>query len=338
MIGMIMFKIRSRYIIAVCCTVVFCTAIFMGNKWYQNTKTMLIVGDSIGEGAGSSELELKWYKKLVPYMKSQFGINLEITNVSMGGNTSYAGYVRTMNLDDKDSYDYVIVCYGQNDKTEDFSLYYEVLLRTIRKKYPEAILLCILESSQREYTDKIQTIQELCKYYDGHVVDTIEAFNNSGFTYDELCDDGTHPNDRGQKVYFEAVTKILNRYYQEVPSTTIEDIKEINKEVKTFERFQYIPKSKLQKVNNLKYRLKVNELSGRLGIDYITVKGNHNLKIYTGDQKLAEKDFQWDNEFTLRYIEVLKDGFYAKEEIIFEFSSHEILENIEGFIMTSYYK
>ena len=208
-------KCKNTIIIIICLIAIFCTVIIMKNKWCQNTKTMLIVGDSIGEGAGSSDPDLKWYKKLVPYMKEQYGIELEITNVSMGGNTSYAGYVRTMNLNDKDSYDYIIICYGQNDKLEDFSLYYEVLLRTIREKYPEAVMISILESSQREYTEKIQIIQELCNHYDVYIADTIEAFNNSGLPYEVLCDDGTHPNDRGYELYFNTVATVMEQCYDD---------------------------------------------------------------------------------------------------------------------------
>lgn len=54
---------------------------------------ILIVGDSISEGAGVSDTSLKWYKYLVPYVNEMDGKDLRITNVSMGGNTSYAGYV-----------------------------------------------------------------------------------------------------------------------------------------------------------------------------------------------------------------------------------------------------
>lgn len=309
-------------------------SLYVSKEIDQYHKSLLIVGDSIGEGAGSSDPSLKWYKYLIPYMKEKYGIDLEVTNVSMGGNSSYAGYVRTKKLEEKAGYDYIIVCYGENDAEEDFSLYYETLLRTIKEKYPYSVLMCILESSQREYTDKIKTIQRLCDYYGGYIVDTIEAFNRSDYTYDELCSDGTHPNDKGQEVYFETVRKVMDQNYQETLLTTIKNVKPVNKGVEAFEAFQYISKSSFEKVDHLKYRVSGDKLSGRLGIDYTTVKGNHGIKVYTGYDTIAEKNIVWENEFSLRYIEVLKDNFYAKEEIIIEFSSKEIFENMEGIIIT----
>ena len=267
-------------------------------------------------------------------MKDNYDIDLEITNVSMGGNTSYAGYVRTMNLDDKVGYDYVVVCYGENDAEEDFSLYYETLLRTIKEKYPSAVIIAILESSQREYTGKMQIIQELCEHYGVYEADTIAAFHNSGYTYEELCDDGTHPNDKGQEVYFSTVAEVLDQCYQETVSNTLEDIEIMNKNVDEFETYQYYSKADFEKVDDLKYRLVVDDLSGRLGLDYVTVTGNHDIKVYTKDGMVAQKNIVWDNAFTLRYIEVLSDDFHAKEEVVLEFSSEEMLENFEGIIIT----
>ena len=82
------------------------------------------------------------------------------------------------------------------------------------------------------------------------------------------------------------------------------------------------------------YRLIVDELSGRLGIDYVTVKGNSYIKVYARDEIVAEKNIVWNNEFILRYIEVISDEFNAKEEILLEFSSEEMFENFEGIIIT----
>ena len=86
-------------------TVVFFLMILIGvgiaKTQDSNVLKVLIVGDSIGEGAGASDPTMKWYKYLIPYMKDTYGVKLDITNVSMGGNTSYAGYVRVMELDEK---------------------------------------------------------------------------------------------------------------------------------------------------------------------------------------------------------------------------------------------
>ncbi len=45
------------------------------------------------------------------------------------------------------------------------------------------------------------------------MADTIAAFNDSGRPYEELCDDGTHPNDEGQKVYYETVKTQMEAFH-----------------------------------------------------------------------------------------------------------------------------
>ncbi len=82
-------------------------------------------------------------------------------------------------------YDLAIICYGQNDGAEGFSTNYEFIIRAIRSKYTDCSIISILESSQREYTEKMTTIQSICEHYSIPVADTIAAFNNSGKAYDE---------------------------------------------------------------------------------------------------------------------------------------------------------
>ena len=94
----------------------------------------------------------QWFKQLQTYLRTVNKSKVSVTNVSMGGNASYAGYVRTMALNDDVNYDLAIICYGQNDSTDGFSTNYESIIRAIRSKYPDCSIISILESSQREYT------------------------------------------------------------------------------------------------------------------------------------------------------------------------------------------
>ena len=82
----------------------------------------------------------------------------------MGGNASYAGYVRTMALNDDVDYDLAIICYGQNDSADGFSTNYESIIQAIRSKYPGCSIISILESSQQTYTEKMTTIQSICEH------------------------------------------------------------------------------------------------------------------------------------------------------------------------------
>ncbi|XME02163.1 SGNH/GDSL hydrolase family protein [Lachnospiraceae bacterium C1.1] len=94
--------------------------------------SILIVGDSIGCGSGASGTEYRWAELTCEHLKEKYGVNTSLTNVSMGGNASYAGYVRTLALNDNINYDAVILCYGQNDSEKSFSFHYETIIRAIR--------------------------------------------------------------------------------------------------------------------------------------------------------------------------------------------------------------
>lgn len=139
-------------------------------------------GIFIHKNAGSQG-EKGWCTLLQNNLRKTYENSVSFTNVSMGGNASYAGYVRTMALNDDVGYDLAIICYGQNDGADGFSTNYESSIRAIRTKYPDCSIIAILESSQREYTEKMTTIQNICDHYSIPVADTIAAFNNSGKAY-----------------------------------------------------------------------------------------------------------------------------------------------------------
>lgn len=106
----------------------------------------------------------QWFKQLQTYLRTVNKSKVSVTNISMGGNASYAGYVRTMALNNDVDYDLAIICYGQNDGIDGFSTNYESILRAIRSKYPDCSIISILESSQRTYTEKMTTIQSICEH------------------------------------------------------------------------------------------------------------------------------------------------------------------------------
>lgn len=327
---------KSKVLIIVVVLIVVMVLFGLGVVKRQNSHSLkvLIVGDSIGEGAGASDPVFKWYKYLIPYMKEAYGVRLKITNVSMGGNTSYAGYARIMQLDDEEDYNLAIVCYGENDKPEDFSLYYESILRAINLKYPSCKLITILESSQRDYTDKIRTIQSLSEHYDAYVADTIAGFQSSGKTYEELCDDGTHPNDEGQKVYYETVRALMDVYYAEREQMAEHVVGAVNQEVVFLDNFQYYSVDDFRKNDEYTYELEADIPLGMLGIDYTSVKGTNRITIYADGENICDKQIGWENDFTLRFIEIAANECEVHSAIQIVFSSKEQMEEFHGIIFS----
>lgn len=329
-------RIRLSLIMAVLFVVVLLIGLGAVKKLNSNQLKVLIVGDSISEGSGASDPSLHWYKYLIPYMKETYGVKLDITNVSLGGTRSYAGYVRLMQLDDEEDYDLAIICYGENDLPEELSLYYESILYTIRHKYPDCKLMTILESSQREYTDKIKTIQSLSDYYGAYVVDTIAAFNNSGRAYEELCTDGTHPNDEGQKVYYEAVKPSMDLFYSQREIETLPTVEAVNPELADFDKFKYYSIKDFHKVDKYTYELETDISSGVLGVDYSCFKGESSILIQIGDRTVWDKPIVWEHNFEMRFIEKIADECEIDSSIRITFSSKEQMEHFHGIILHDY--
>ena len=227
---------------------------------------ILIVGDSIGAGSGTETEGQQWFRQLQTYLRTVNKSKVSVTNISMGGNASYAGYVRTSALNDDVNYDLAIICYGQNDSADSFSTNYESIIRAIRSKYPDCSIISILESSQKEYTEKMITIQSICEYYSIPVADTIDAFNNSGKAYDDLSNDGVHPNDAGQKIYFETVKVVID---DNVAAFTgkLSDVDVLNTDVHKYDNFVwYDASSDFKRVDDITFTISTS-VSGILGID-----------------------------------------------------------------------
>lgn len=290
---------------------------------------ILIVGDSIAQGTGASTKETHWSMLLEDYLEKNYNVNITTTNISMGGNASYAGYVRTMALNDDVNYNLAIICYGHNDKTEGFSTEYESIIRAIRNKYPECSIVSILESSQKEYTEKMEMIQSICKHYGVSVVDTIAAFNNSEKNYEELTADGVHPNDEGQKIYFEAIRDVID---ENVGASTgkMKDVSVINEDVHKYDNFiWYDANSDFNRIEDTTFVIDVSA-SGIMGIDYTYESGDNKADIYVDGELFESPTVTFDYDFSQRHILVVSDDCTVKKEIKITFSTKEQADGFRG--------
>lgn len=263
---------------------------------------ILVVGDSIAEGAGASDAEHNWANLLSIELSEKYNIKTSLTNVSMGGNTSYAGYVRAMNLDDSIDYNLVILCYGQNDNEKLFDLYYEGMLRSVKTKYPKASVISVLESSQRDYTYKMNMIQSIAKHYDIPVADTISAFSSD---YDNLSTDGVHPNDEGHKVYSDTIMNVISPLTEDRRGFDPE-VETINKQLSVFDNYKWYSVDDFVRDGNT-FTLETQSTGTILGIDYSFVSGENSCKILIDGVEYAAPTVSFNYDFSQRHIMTVND-------------------------------
>lgn len=309
------------------------------NFYYKIVKgidvNILIVGDSIGKGSGASSLDKNWVSLLSDMLYKEYGVNCKITNISMGGNTSYAGYVRTMELNDNIDYDLAILCYGQNDKNEDFTLYYESMIRAIQHKYKRCEIISILESSQRKYTAKTQQIQQLDNYYDIPIADTIAYFSESGINYNILSDDGIHPSDKGHEFYAKTIKDVISNKTKGKIVKVKRSLPPYNQNVVKFDTFKYIGVSEFNRVNDTTLEFETEGLSGIMGIDYTFESGNNSVDIYSNNQAVATKTLLFDYNFSQRHIIIIKKDCRLSGVIRLTFGSATQTDGFNGIVFSN---
>lgn len=239
-----------------------------------------ILGDSIADKTGVLDPAQSWDSLLLDWLDSEYDSKITQDNYAVGGTTSYTGYylceaAMRSAVKKNGSYDLVIICYGQNDAPENFVLFYEGLLRTVKKLNPSCQLITFLESSQQAYTDKMLEIIRLSGLYGADIADTISAFALSEYSYEQLCADGIHPNALGHSIYFDAVRSIIETNVaagkkaaalpaSSSPFTTL------------FENYTFIPLSKCKTADG-QYRLVTNAPS--LGIVYKKFPGGSDIRL-----------------------------------------------------------
>ena len=302
---------------------------------------LLIVGDSISAQDWSAEIadQIKW----------NFGAECNITNLSMGGNTCYAGYVRTMIHADGD-YDLAIICFVQNDPAEDFSIYYEAVIRAILEKNPGVEIIAVLESSQRTYTEKIKNIIELAEYYEIALADTIAAYDDSEYSYEALSPDGVHPGELGKELYVDTVMDVLfdhveKNVYKELsfPGKSTQEsqiydrqktesiVPAMHPESAVLGKCSFIPAELFSRIDDRSYSFYISDFKGVMGIYCARLPGNNHIQFFYNGEQIGEYSEEFDHTFLQEMIFLVDRNIHEISGTIdVVFNSTENAESFRG--------
>lgn len=302
----------------------------MGRNFYQKLKhgqdvRILIVGDSIGNGDGASNEAHKWENLLKDQIEEEYHSKVEITNVSMGGTTSFAGFARVKMLPEDENYDLAIICYGQNDDEENFGEYYESIIQELLKKYDGIELISILESAQKEYTSKMETIKWICGAYSIPVADTIGAFNASEIPYAELVSDGVHPNDTGHEIYEEVIFGVIH------DKLVKNRLTEWNLDS---ENATYYALDQFERIDDTTWKASVSAANGRIGIYRNVLPGEAKIKVTIDDGQEIDLDETWPLELKKPdFYEISKDSYEIAGSVTIQFDSKDSADNFLGMLI-----
>ncbi|MCR4731555.1 MAG: SGNH/GDSL hydrolase family protein [Saccharofermentans sp.] len=303
---------------------------------------ILIVGDSISEGTGASDKMHSWPELLKERLTSRYKSEVRLDNVSMGGESSLAGYTRLIQQDST-YYDLVIFCYGQNDKDENFEIYYEAMVRKALSNYPDCSVISILQHSQRSYTYKMNCINDIAGYYKIPVVDCIKLFDEQISGYDSYVTDGVHLNDSGHALYSEAVFSVIEEQIQNsaLPVHKAEQPKYTD--TSFFDNSYWIPSERFTRNGN-SYSIELpDDIKGSgipsfyggngvlIVVDIIDYPGENVLTVYNNGKMIAERKNNWKYSFRQRHIpEISHDLVIEKGSFTIEFSDAEQADSFNG--------
>ncbi len=197
-------------------------------KLKSNGKIRLaIFGDSISTGAEAS-LGNSYFDKTKTYLEEKYGGEVELVNLSVGGDSTVEGLKRINYLDT--NFDFVIIAFGMNDqnKFENIrnsvpAVWYEYnigqFIDVFQSKGAEIIVLSPAipnpkwAHSSEFLGEYVCALKRVTLDRGVAFVNVTEKFRDiiaKGKTYESLLRNNiNHPNDFGHILYFESIREIL---------------------------------------------------------------------------------------------------------------------------------
>ncbi len=294
---------------------------------------ILVVGDTIATAQGVSKPEYSWVNTIELYLEQVYEIDVRITNLALADSTSYAGYVNTMMLNDEIEYDLAVICYGENDSAESIDMFYEAIIRAVRASYPKCSTIAMLEATASGYTEKMQRVQAIAEHYGIPVVDTIEAFTSGEFAqFDELTDDGIHPNDTGHQLYAYMLAGTIDAEVEAYRAYDDRPVLPLGEMAEYFETFTwYSVENFTRHGETYTYTMTGYDFEDvMLGIDFAFVSGDNSCEIIVDGQSLGVVEKQLAEGEEMQQIIPVGILDAVRSEIVIKFATAEQADAFNG--------
>ena len=182
------------------------------------------IGGSLTEGAGASKRANRYSSLVTQYIAQQLPTaNVSEINAAIGGTTSMFGLFRLQKQVLDKAPDVLFIEYAVNDcGNESLLSYYEGLIRTSRRYYPNLPIVTLIAYCDGNYNAEgenahgykvtVKGQANIAKAYGVPVIYMGKPL------YDKICEcgdmkkyitDTVHPNDLGYSVYFDEIKRVL---------------------------------------------------------------------------------------------------------------------------------
>lgn len=180
-----------------------------------NTIYYVVVGDSIGRGAGAETKQESWHGQLENLVKQRYGARMKGQYIVQSGATAFEGLYKLRNTEMHYPADIIFLVFGENDRkymeSREFAQQYELLLREAKLRAPNAEIITFIESplNVQSFAEEIQLVSD---YYEAVSIDMRAVYAHSGIAVKHLNKDQIHPNRMGYELYAKAILEALEHY------------------------------------------------------------------------------------------------------------------------------
>ena len=172
----------------------------------------LIIGDSIGRGAGAEKEDMRWYSQLEVLLRDFSGSRARRNMIVQSGATAFEGIYKLQKAPKFRDIDLIFIVFGENDRkymdSEQFTFFYEKLIRNSKERYPGSEIITIIESpvKQEPFADAINRVST---HYGAKTLDMRVPFKQSGMLTEQLTTDMVHPNGKGYNLYANSILELI---------------------------------------------------------------------------------------------------------------------------------
>jgi hypothetical protein len=144
-----------------------------------------------------------------------------------------------------------------------------------------------------------------------------------------LTDDGVHPNDSGQQIYFETISSVIDSAVESNRGFDTSGKEPLNEGVTAFDTYRYISSNEFNRSDDVTYTLDIS-ISGIMGIDYTYQSGENNTEIWVDDELFAAPTVTFDYDFSQRHILIVSDDCEVKKTIKIVFENKDQADEFYG--------
>ena len=196
-------------------------------------------------------------------------------------NSEFAGEIldaRTVAASRENEYDLCIVSLGMTDEPQMFELYYEGVLRQIRRKFEKCSIISLLSNQaltapELGYADEnYDALYKISKHYDASVINVgLEMTDPDAAAAEEAIHkytiDGLYLNNEGQKFLSERILSFIEKKVSKSTGYNAKEISPLKKNVVTLDRYHYFPVSELVRLDDFTYVLAENKVKAAAGAE-----------------------------------------------------------------------